>query len=279
MAENEIGPIIKSPSPHRMEGGEPRTTLSTNNDLLSLHIEEYIALRAEQRTRLDSANKIIHYYAILIGVIIAALITVYQESKTAFDEIFPLLLLLLPLFTIPFALTQQNEEILVRSIGSYFEKLKKKISEDGDFWKWEEHHIPKITEYEPQLITSLFRASLLISFSILSLILFLKLYGCFPGWHNECPVTISYQDILLIVDYFLVLLALRINIGMLNARWRQASEIRGENPPSKIKSIIGGLMHIILWFFYLRRIIPPTPKGNGAKLLETENSESVSEKD
>lgn len=163
--------------------GAPR-----GEDFLNLNIQEYVALRSEQRTRLDSANKIIHYSAIVLAALTAGLLTLYKDvgkdqsllgglltfgdnaAKDQFENIFKNLLLLFPLISMPFALTQQNEEILVSRIGDYLDERRGRIAEslgDDEFWLWERWHN---THWSVALyVTAFFRSTLLIFFAALSL--------------------------------------------------------------------------------------------------------------
>src|ERR1051325_7509324 len=148
--------------------------------IIDLHLQEYIALRAEQRTRLDSANKIIHYYAIVLAAVVVGLVTVYKNGgEAAFNSIFPLILLSLPVITIPFVLAQQNEEIIVRNIGDYFRLIKGRISSQTDerYWTWEEYHYTQLSDLNTTKsfslkLTAFSRAGLLIFFSIMSLVVY-----------------------------------------------------------------------------------------------------------
>lgn len=74
---------------------------------IQLHIKEYEALRAEQRTRLDSANKIIHYSALISAAFVGGIVTAYGKIP---QEVLRAVVLLVPAVLMPFALTQQNEE-------------------------------------------------------------------------------------------------------------------------------------------------------------------------
>ncbi|HRI04780.1 MAG TPA: hypothetical protein PLL77_13650 [Pyrinomonadaceae bacterium] len=259
---------MKTPVPPKIE----------DSDLLELHIQEYVALRAEQRTRLDSANKIINYYAIILGVIVTGLVSVYnqdlsrQEGARIFNSIFALVLLILPLITAPFAFTQQNEEIIVRSIGSYFKKLKQNISTNPSFWGWEDYHVPKIKRDPPQFLTSSARASLLVFFSILSWGIFVFKYACYP-WNEGCSYTpFSIRNVLLWSDLFLILLVLRISIGMFIAR---RNEVQRNFPGSLAEdsASLGTLAYLFRWFFFLekeiREVEPDVSK------LETEATSST----
>jgi hypothetical protein len=148
--------------------------LTADEQVIALCIQEYIALRSEQRTRLDSANKIINYYALIVAAAIGGLLTVYTRADPAtFKSAFQLVLLLIPLVTLPFAFTQQNEEIFVRHIGKYCDELKAQISSktDRSYWRWEDYH-NRTLSYSPMLrFTGFFRSGLLIIFSIISLLL------------------------------------------------------------------------------------------------------------
>jgi len=143
------------------------------NHMIDLSIQEYIALRAEQRTRLDSANKIIHYYTVVLGAVIVGLLSMFKnDNPTLFIPVFHYTMLLVPLVTLPFAFTQQNEELFVRHIGKYFDEMKSQLSsrEGLRFWGWEDFHNESIPR--EMRITGVFRAGLLIFFAALSLILF-----------------------------------------------------------------------------------------------------------
>lgn len=229
--------------------------LLSEEQLLSLHIQEYIALRSEQRTRLDSANKIIHYYAILLGAISAASLAVYKTQGDTFDQVFPYILLLVPLLSIPFAFAQQNEEIIVRNIGTYIIHLKNNISENdiGNFWNWESYHISSMLEDKPKLITSAFRATLLLFFSSFSLILFYIKFGCTPICSCSMTSYFSFNNILLIVDYTLVYTAIRINIGMLEERKKHVDTSKKEESKNIKTDFVKSVWRLICWIFLWKK--------------------------
>src|SRR5437867_5557941 len=100
----------------------------TEQDYLNLRIQEYNALRAEQRTRLDAANRLIHYNVLVIGFVIAGLLASYKHDNIQeFRNAFQTVLLMLPLLSMPFTFTQWNDEIIVDNIGRYIEKMAKII--------------------------------------------------------------------------------------------------------------------------------------------------------
>jgi hypothetical protein len=149
-------------------------TRNENSDIVDLCIQEYIALRAEQRTRLDSANRIIHYYAIVLAALTVGILSLMKDNRSLFDLLFPNILLLIPLVSLPFAFAQQNEELFVRDIGDYFETIKEQITgkKDGRYWCWENHHNLTVSTSLIWKITGIFRSGLLIIFSALSLAFF-----------------------------------------------------------------------------------------------------------
>jgi hypothetical protein len=179
-------------------------------DVINLCIQEYVALRAEQRTRLDSANRIIHYYAVVIGAVIVGLLSIYRNaSETAFLSAFHNTMLLIPMITLPFAFAQQNEEIFVRHIGDYFEEMKLRISKNGDdsYWGWEKYH-NQPWPYELRF-TGFFRSGLLIIFSVLSLLLFIATSDPRGWYHNLTILSRSCAVVvILIIDCILLTLAL-----------------------------------------------------------------------
>jgi hypothetical protein len=182
-------------------------------DFLQLHIQEYIALRSEQRTRLDSANKIIHYSAIVIAALTAGLIALYKEVDIdKFNNAFSNVLLLFPIIALPFAFTQQNEEILVRRIGDYFSKIKEKItdSEDSGYWNWENWHDTKVSIILH--MTAFFRSGLLIIFSVISVIIYVNKFG----WPDS-----TTRWWLFVVDLLLLFWAVYIAFSMANKRFRK----------------------------------------------------------
>jgi hypothetical protein len=181
-----------------------------SEDVINLCVQEYVALRAEQRTRLDSANRIIHYYAVVIGAVIVGLLSIYRNaSETAFLSAFHYTMLLIPMITLPFAFAQQNEEIFVRHIGDYFEEMKLCISKDGDdaYWGWESYHNrPGPRELR---FTGLFRSGLLIIFSVVGLLLFIATSHPIEWYHNFTFISRSCAVAsFLIIDCILLTLAL-----------------------------------------------------------------------
>lgn len=194
-------------------------------DVINLCIQEYIVLRAEQRTRLDSANKIIHYYAVVIGAVIVGLLSIYKNGgEAAFLTSFHNAMLLIPLITLPFAFTQQNEEIFVRHIGDYLEGMKSQISEAGDdaYWGWEKYH-NRPSPCELQL-TGVFRAGLLIIFSLISLLLFGVTSHPIEWFHNFGFLSRGFGIlVLLTVDCILLIMALWTAFRMAKKRRTRAS--------------------------------------------------------
>lgn len=183
--------------------------------IVDLCIQEYVALRSEQRVRLESANKIINYYAIVIAAVIAGLLSLGKSLEVeTFRWFFQNVLLLIPIITMPFAFTQQNEEIFVRHIGEYLEQLKAQISAAGDsrYWLWETYHSSKA----PRRLkfTGMFRAGLLIIFSGLSLVLRIL--------DSPRPRSIAHfvqsntwpQNTVFVIDVILILVASAIGIRM-----------------------------------------------------------------
>jgi hypothetical protein len=179
---------------------------------IALCVQEYTNLRSEQRTRLDSANKIIHYSAIVIAAVIAGLLTLYKEVDVVkFNSAFQSVLLLFPLLTMPFALTQQNEEIIVRRIGDYFTEIKGRITkkDDTNYWHWENWHNGKGTLI--LLVTAFFRSGLLIIFAFLSLLIYLFQFG----WPDS-----NIKWALFAADLVLLGTAISVAIFMANKRLR-----------------------------------------------------------
>lgn len=176
---------------------------------MQFHLKEYEALRAEQRTRLDSANKIIHYSALITAAFIGGMVTAYGRVPI---DVLRVLLLLMPAVLMPFALTQQNEEIMVRKIGEYFDRLRERIDPAGQyvFWEWERDH--NSDERPATLITGFFRSGLLLILSALGLCIYVGVWG----W----PVTILRRT-LFTVDTALVALGTSVAIAMVRRR-RQA---------------------------------------------------------
>jgi hypothetical protein len=201
---------------------------------LELHLQEYIQLRAEQRARLDSANKIIHYYAIMLAALIAGLLTVYKTGGgEAFNSVFPVALLIIPAVTVPFVFAQQNEEMIVRNIGDYFRTIKGRITSDEadeSYWTWEQYHASKLTGVNIKSfslgITAVFRAGLLLFFSAFSLVAYYLTYGWSAPWtfaryvlkHWGDDRQTIYMGALLCIDWMLILIASWIGVGMIQAR-------------------------------------------------------------
>ncbi len=178
-----------------------------------LHIQEYLALRAEQRGRLDSANKIIHYYAVVIAALILGLLNAYRgiDNIQSFNIMLQNILLLLPAISMPFAFAQQNEEIIVRNIGDYFRDLKGMITFMGDtsYWGWEDRH--NQNKAFILLFTSGARSVLLIAMAMLSLIIYVVDFKFKMNW---------WQGALFALDCTFVILGLVVAITMSKRRFR-----------------------------------------------------------
>jgi hypothetical protein len=214
-----------------------------DRDRLNLHLQEYGALRAEQRTRLDSANKIIHYSAVVLAAVIVGLLSLYKSTDPPiFKATFRIVLLLVPVVVLPFAFTQQNEEILVRHIGNYLRKLKEEISfeDDQSYWGWETFHA-KEQPWE-LLVTGFFRAGLLIIFSVLALLSYYSFFG-WPisplRWLQIVePFSLPFAlGALQALDLFLTISAILVGILMFfrmnHAKHRESkSHSKHENHPS-----------------------------------------------
>lgn len=206
-------------------GREVDTPQLAEAGIVNLCIQEYIALRSEQRVRLESANKIINYYAIVIAAVIGGLLSLGKALEVeTFRWFFQNVLLLIPIITMPFAFTQQNEEIFVRHIGAYLEQLKAQISAAGDsrYWLWETYHSSKAP---PRLkFTGMFRAGLLIIFSGLSLVLRIM--------DSPRPRSIAHfvqsntwpQNTVFVIDVILILIASAIGIRMAIRAQKKALE-------------------------------------------------------
>jgi len=252
--------------PHTSKQPEPNDHILSLDHTINLHIQEYIALRAEQRTRLDSANRIIHYYAILLAAVIVGLVNVYKNGDEGiFNSVFPIVLLSIPAITIPFVFAQQNEEIIVRNIGDYFNKIKAQISRENDnkYWNWEGHHYDRLTDISPIGLTSLqitafSRAGLLIFFSMASLIVYYFTYGIsmpwtfFPNVRQHWPDTrrMFYMGVLLCFDWALIIVACGIGIGMLRAR-------------VPLRKVLGSIFKM-----NRRKQTPPDSQGQGEPKVE-----------
>lgn len=185
--------------------------------LQQLRLQEYIALRAEQRTRLDGANRIIQYYVAIIAGIATGFIALFRTSASTqlgtatqassttadYQYIVGLIFLCIPALTMPFALTQHNEELFVLRIGKYLEKCKEDISEKGDgrYWNWEEFHYSETTL--AFTISGIFRSGLLLLFALSS---FLAGVLCFRVPRPHCtPTELHVRLTLIVVDAVLIL--------------------------------------------------------------------------
>ncbi len=178
---------------------EPRETNVTAGsdlnqaDLLQLHIAEYNALRAEQRQRLDLQARQIQYFGAIVAAAAVAIFTLWDNGNHRLEA--STFLLALPILLSPFALSQQNEEMMVRRIGAYLPTLKGLIStaEDGRYWQWEIFHVSE--KSWPLKITGFFRQSLVSFFALASLGV-----GLWIGWKST-PLQwlLSSADLVLIV--------------------------------------------------------------------------------
>src|ERR1022692_4855720 len=147
----------------------------SHSDLLQLHIAEYNALRAEQRQRLDLQNKQIQYFGAIVAAAAVALIAFSHDGNRKWE--LSTFLLVLPILLLPFGLTQQNEEMMVRRLGAYLPNLKNLITsaEDHRYWEWEAFHVE--STFWPLYVTGFFRQSLTSFFAAACLLL-----GLWIGW-------------------------------------------------------------------------------------------------
>ena len=209
-----------------------RAETGVDKQVIDLCIEEYVALRSEQRTRLDLANKIINYYALVLAAAIGGLLTLHTRvDPDTFRSVFQLVLLFIPLVTLPFAFTQQNEEIFVRHIGKYCDELKSHISSNTDrcYWQWEDYHNRTLTRSRLMRFTGFFRSGLLIFFSLVSLLISYAVAGevITPvQWWRSVTIP-SYQfalGLLLAIDWLLILAAAIVGYIMSRASSKVISE-------------------------------------------------------
>jgi len=236
------------PEPTPLFAMSQRDGGSIDKQIIDLCIQEYIALRSEQRTRLDSANKIINYYALVVAAAVGGLLTVYTRVDPAtFKSAFQLVMLLIPLVTLPFAFTQQNEEIFVRHIGKYCDELKSQISSKVDhrYWLWEDYHNLKVSQSRMLRFTGFFRSGLLILFSVISLLILTTSYAVagelvWPlEWYRSVRIPSREFAIgaLMVFDWILIASASVVGIHMTRASSKVISEkqslrVGDENPES-----------------------------------------------
>ncbi len=181
------------------------------SELLQLHIAEYNALRAEQRQRLDSQNKVIQVLTVMIAAAASAIIAL--KARGIDNWTISTILLIMPFLFLPFALTQQNEEMMVRRIGSYIVTLRALITESADerYWRWEAFHTSTISW--PLYITGFFRQALVSIFALISL-----LAGLWIGWKpTPGQWALCCADVLLIILYGMIALLSKLaRFGCLN---------------------------------------------------------------
>lgn len=189
-------------------------------DYLTLHIQEYNALRAEQRTRLDAANRLIHYNVLVIGFVIAGLLASYKHDNiNEFMSAFQTALLMLPLLSMPFTFTQWNDEIIVDNIGQYLEKMTTKITSETEvnYWEWEREH--NATKPWVLQVTAIIRSGFFTFFSIASLLAY-QIYfrsGILGLPDGVLPVD-RLRRILFLADLILLAIAFVTLLGM---GWRK----------------------------------------------------------
>jgi hypothetical protein len=153
------------------------------------------------------------------------MLTVYtgltkEGAADRFNSVFEYVLLLIPLVTLPFAFTQQNEEIIVRQIGEHLGHLKKEFG-DASVRDWEQFH--GSTRSVTLLFTSAFRASLLIIFSFLSFVFaFIRplLLGEGLAWFRQNCFRIALGAI----DFVLIGGAVWVSVSMARTRIKQLSQ-------------------------------------------------------
>ena len=190
----------------------------SKQDYINLQIQEYNTLRSEQRTRLDAANRLIHYNVLVIGAVAAGLIAIYKtENMNIFPYALQNALLLLPLLSMPFTFTQWNDEIIVDDIGRYLDKMKGQITDEGDsqYWNWEKTH--NLAKHPVLTITALVRSGVFPLFALCSLIAHqIYHYDHRPSFREFIqPPAELFKATLFIADIVLISLAIGTVIGML----------------------------------------------------------------
>jgi hypothetical protein len=203
------------------EGEGNEYGLSTQ-DYINLRIQEYNTLRSEQRTRLDAANRLIHYNVLVIGAIVAGLIAIYKtENMNIFPYALQNALLLLPLLSMPFTFTQWNDEIIVDDIGRYLDRMKGQITNEGDsnYWNWEKEH--NLYKHTILTITAVIRSGFFPLFALCSLIAHqVYHYDHRPSfWEFIKPPSELFKATLFVADVLLIGLAISTVIGM---AWRKS---------------------------------------------------------
>ena len=179
----------------------------TKQDYLSLRLKEYEALRAEQRTRLDAANRLIHYNVLVIGALIAGVAASYKhDNLPEFNNAILNVFLLIPLISMPFAFTQWNDEIIVGRIGKYIGEIKEQLGVDKSdkaFWKWEDRHT---SNRPPRLvITAIIRSGFFPLTAAVSLVMYYIKNSGFP--------IEGYKQVMYIADIILIILGVAVTLG------------------------------------------------------------------
>lgn len=178
----------------------------TEQDYLSLRLKEYEVLRAEQRTRLDAANRLIHYNVLVIGALIAGAAASYKTD--GFTNVLLNVFLVMPLISMPFAFAQWNDEIIVGRIADYInEKLKTQIGVDKDkkYWEWEKLHT---SDRPPRLvITAIVRSGFFPLSATFSLVMYNIKHHGFPDARDR------YKQVMYIADTILIILGVGVNLA------------------------------------------------------------------
>ena len=100
------------------------------------YLEEYRALREEQRTRLSITSNMINILVVIVAAVISATVPMIKDSK--FD-ILANIMLLVPIITTPLVLIYYDNQFMVYRIGKYlseslYPKLRKLTNDDIFLW-------------------------------------------------------------------------------------------------------------------------------------------------
>lgn len=187
------------------------------------HLEEYKALRAEQRTKSANQRNIIYLLVVLLATILGAVISIPRTEFSEIKKALPYLLLATPIFTSALAFLYLENDLMIMRIGQYISKdLRKRVTQitsAKNLWRWDTYHAleSEKRKFTPAGGIPLFSRLVLVSSILVPLIAFF-IFASIPYD--------ALQIVLTALDSTLLLFVLISNVYIHNYFFEQ---IRGQS--------------------------------------------------
>ncbi len=193
------------------------------------HLEEYKALRAEQRTKSANQRNIIYLLVVLLATILGAIISIPHTEFSEIKKALPYLLLATPIFTSALAFLYLENDLMIMRIGQYISQdLRKRVTQitsAENLWQWDTYHARESEErkFTPAGGIPLFSRLVLISSILVPLIAFFI----------SAPIPYdALQIVLTVLDSTLLLFVLISNVYIKNYFFEQIREQSNKIPMS-----------------------------------------------